>query len=66
MPPIYLSPQIQNEILAACVTLVQESIVARVNSAKCFGLLADETTDISGKQEQCNGLTELFCALTLT
>ncbi|KAH9361913.1 hypothetical protein HPB48_003678 [Haemaphysalis longicornis] len=42
----YLSPQIQNEILGACAKLVQENIVTRVNTAKCFALLADETTDI--------------------
>lgn len=44
----YLSPQIQNEILAAAGNFVQDEIVRKVNSAKCFALLADETTDISG------------------
>ncbi|CAN7938743.1 unnamed protein product [Ixodes hexagonus] len=47
----YLSPQIQNEILVASSTLVQQTIVSRVNSAKCFSLLADETTDISGTEQ---------------
>ncbi|CAN7996190.1 unnamed protein product, partial [Ixodes hexagonus] len=37
----YLSPQIQNEILVSSSTLVQQTIVSRVNSAKCFSLLAD-------------------------
>ncbi|CAN7943646.1 unnamed protein product, partial [Ixodes hexagonus] len=37
----YLSPQIQNEILVARSTLVQQTIVSRVNSAKCFSLFAD-------------------------
>ncbi|EEC10980.1 hypothetical protein IscW_ISCW024453, partial [Ixodes scapularis] len=37
----YLSPQIQNEILVASSTLVQQTIVSQVNSAKCFSLLAD-------------------------
>ncbi|CAN7945972.1 unnamed protein product, partial [Ixodes hexagonus] len=37
----YLSPQIQNEILVASSTLVQQTLVSRVNSAKCFSLLAD-------------------------
>lgn len=62
----YLSPQIQNEILGVCATLVQENIVTRVNTAKCFALLADETTDISGKQDQCNSLTKLLCMSTFT
>ncbi|KAM7284788.1 hypothetical protein ISCGN_001882 [Ixodes scapularis] len=47
----YLSPQIQNEILVASSTLVQQTIVSQVNSAKCFSLLADETTDISGTEQ---------------
>ncbi|CAN7983716.1 unnamed protein product [Ixodes hexagonus] len=46
----YLSPEIQNEILVASSTLVQRTIDSEVNSAKCFSLLADETTDISGKK----------------
>lgn len=46
----YVSPQIQNEILVASSTLVQQTIVSQVNSAKCFSLLADETMDISGKK----------------
>lgn len=45
----YLSPQIQNEIIAAGGRIIQDIIVNRVNSAQCFTLLADETTDISGK-----------------
>ncbi|CAN7977128.1 unnamed protein product [Ixodes persulcatus] len=47
----YLSPQIQNEIIAASGRIIQDTIVNQVNNAKCFTLLADETTDISGKEQ---------------
>ncbi|XP_076329459.1 zinc finger MYM-type protein 1-like [Tachypleus tridentatus] len=47
----YLSLQIQNEIINACNTHVLDALVNRVNAAKCFSILADETTDISGIEQ---------------
>jgi hypothetical protein len=47
----YLSPSTQNEIVAACNGLILAKLVERVNSAKGFTVLADETTDISGTEQ---------------
>lgn len=48
---VYISPTIQNEIIATCNNLVLGDIVSQVNAAQCFSLLADETTDISGTEQ---------------
>lgn len=45
----YLSPQNQNDIIAAGGRIIQDTIANRVNSAQCFTLRVDETTDITGK-----------------
>ena len=47
----YLSPTIQSEIIATCAEIVQKRLVQTINSAKCFSVLADETTDISRKEQ---------------
>lgn len=47
----YLSPRIQNEIISACNIIVVRSIVAKINSAKSFSILADETSDIAGIEQ---------------
>ena len=47
----YTSPRIQNELISCCGQLIVTDIAARVNAAKCFTVLADETTD-SGRKEQ--------------
>ncbi len=47
----YLSPIIQNEIIAICNEIILKKLVASVNSAKCFTVLADETTDISQTEQ---------------
>lgn len=47
----YLSPTIQNELIAICGEIVQKKIVQGLNSAKFFSILVDETTDVS-RQEQ--------------
>jgi hypothetical protein len=47
----YLSPQIQNEIIATCNSLILSKLVTRVNAARCFTVLADETTDVSGTEQ---------------
>nr|CAI5842470.1 unnamed protein product [Callosobruchus analis] len=43
----YISWNMQNQIIAACGETIKQKIAAEVNSAKCFSVLADETTDIS-------------------
>lgn len=47
----YLSPEIQNEVINACSSMIIEQLVSKINSAKCFTVLADETTDISGIEQ---------------
>lgn len=49
----YLSAEIQNEIIDVCLNIVLKQVVNRVNNAKCFTILADETTDISGIEQFC-------------
>ena len=44
----YLSPEIQNEVINACSSMIIEQLVSKIKSAKCFTALADETTNISG------------------
>ncbi|KAK5649293.1 hypothetical protein RI129_000322 [Pyrocoelia pectoralis] len=43
----YISSVSQNEIISSCNDILLPKIVAKVNKAKCFSILADETTDIS-------------------
>ena len=47
----YLSPQAQNDIITAINSFLQRSIIAEVNEAIFFLLLADETTDVSRKEQ---------------
>lgn len=47
----YITPQIQNEIICICDNLILKTIVEKVNVARCFSVLADETTDISTNQQ---------------
>lgn len=47
----YTSPVIQNEIIQVCNTILLRKIVNKVNKSKCFSVLADETTDISTKEQ---------------
>lgn len=44
---VYISPIIQNEIIQICGSLIQKEIVLKINQAKFFTILADETCDIS-------------------
>lgn len=48
---LYTSPQIQNELIEICGSIILEKIVSKVNEAKSFTILADETTDISGVEQ---------------
>lgn len=41
----------QNEIICICDQLILKEIVTKVNAAKGFAVLADETTDIATKEQ---------------
>ncbi|XP_050066331.1 52 kDa repressor of the inhibitor of the protein kinase-like [Aphis gossypii] len=47
----YTSPIIQNQIIEACNKIILKQIVDKVNSSKCFSILADETTDVATKEQ---------------
>uniref|UniRef100_A0A2S2Q6K9 Zinc finger MYM-type protein 1 n=1 Tax=Sipha flava TaxID=143950 RepID=A0A2S2Q6K9_9HEMI len=47
----YTSSTSQNEIIDSCNKLLLNKIVSRVNEAKCFTVLADETADVSGIEQ---------------
>lgn len=63
----YISHTSQNHIIDACNKVLLNKVVSRVNAAKCFSILADETTDISGIEQVslCARYVELN-TLTLT
>lgn len=48
---LYISPHIQNEIIGICGSLIQNELSKKINNAKAFAVLADETTDISRKEQ---------------
>lgn len=50
---LYTSPTVQNEIIAICGALIQQTIGQKVNASQCFSVLADETSDVS-RTEQCS------------
>ncbi|CAB3225866.1 unnamed protein product [Arctia plantaginis] len=52
----YTSPKIQNEILNICGVLIREKLVDDVKAASAYSILADETADISGKEQLSIGL----------
>ena len=47
----YISPSIQNELISCAGKLITDEIAARVNAARSFTILADETTDSSCKEQ---------------
>ena len=47
----YISWGIQNEILEICNKIIIKKLVTEVNAAKAFVVLADETTDVSNKEQ---------------
>ncbi|XP_050064723.1 uncharacterized protein LOC126553622 [Aphis gossypii] len=47
----YLSNTSQNAIIDSCNSVLLSKVVASVNKAKCFAVLADETSDISGVEQ---------------
>lgn len=47
----YTSWRTQNEIISACNNIILKKLVSKVNAAKCFAVLADETSDIAGIEQ---------------
>jgi len=47
----YTSPNIHNEIINISGNLIVGKLVQMVNSAECFSVLADETIDVSLKEQ---------------
>ncbi|KAL4127184.1 hypothetical protein QTP88_011381 [Uroleucon formosanum] len=43
----YISPMIQNNFINICGKIIQDQLVNKINQAKCFSVLVDETTDVS-------------------
>lgn len=48
---MYISPIIQNNIIKICGEIIQHEIVTKINRAKSFSILMDETTDISRTEQ---------------
>lgn len=48
---LYTSPRIQNELISICGEIIENVLAKRINAAKCFSVLVDETTDISGIEQ---------------
>lgn len=47
----YISHRSQNDMIYACNKVLLNKVVSKVNAAKCFSILADETADISGIEQ---------------
>lgn len=47
----YLSTKIQNEFIAINGDMIRKSIVAECNSSRFWSIMADETTDVSTKEQ---------------
>jgi hypothetical protein len=47
----YLSSTIQIELIDICGRQLQQVIVSECNSANCFSVIADETTDVSTTEQ---------------
>ena len=47
----YVSWKAQNELIEAVAVILTKDMVSEVNTSKFFTLMADETTDVSGKEQ---------------
>ncbi|XP_050064353.1 uncharacterized protein LOC126553244 [Aphis gossypii] len=52
----YVSHRIQNEIISICGDVIRNDIISCINDSYVFSLLADETSDISGKEQLSIGI----------
>ena len=58
---LYVSHQIQNELIQTCADILKEQIICDVKKASVFSVLADETADISGTEQLSIGVRFLRC-----
>jgi Domain of unknown function (DUF4371)/hAT family C-terminal dimerisation region len=56
---LYISHQIQNELIQSCADVLKEQIICEVKRASVFSVLADETADISGVEQLSIGIRYL-------
>jgi hypothetical protein len=47
----YISPKIQNEIVATCGDIIVKDITNRITQSGFFSVLEDETTDVAGMEQ---------------
>lgn len=52
----YLSPQIQNQLITICDLIIKDDIVQDIKKSFAYSILADETADISGKEQLSVGI----------
>lgn len=52
----YMSPQIQNEIINLCGCAVKDLILKDIKKSYVYSILADETADISGREQLSIGV----------
>nr|CAI5858338.1 unnamed protein product [Callosobruchus analis] len=53
---IYTSPTIQNELINLCGEVIQENVISEVRKTMAYSILADETADVSGKEQLSIGV----------
>nr|CAI5867645.1 unnamed protein product [Callosobruchus analis] len=53
---IYTSPRIQNELINLCGEVIQENVISEVRKTMAYSILADETADVSGKEQLSIGV----------
>ncbi|VEN48424.1 unnamed protein product [Callosobruchus maculatus] len=53
---IYTSPRIQNELINLCGEVIQENVIGEVRKTMAYSILADETADVSGKEQLSIGV----------
>lgn len=52
----YLSPKIQNELINLCGEVIRQMLIDDIKNAYAYSILADETSDISGKEQLSVGV----------
>lgn len=52
----YTSCRIQNELIQICGSVIQNKLVESINNSMAFSIMADETADISGKEQMSLGV----------
>lgn len=52
----YLSPHIQNQLISICGDVVRDELIGDVQQAAAYSILADESCDISGKEQLSVGV----------